>query len=287
MNLLRTLLRYLSFPLFLLGGNAAMIGLVGAGAPLWQPLAALLAAVLLMMAIERIIPWQKDWNRPQGDGWRDMAHAVVNTASHHLGILLLPLLAGLAPAGLWPSAWPFWLQVVAALLVLDLGVSAAHHASHRWNWLWRFHAVHHSIRRLYGFNGLMKHPVHQSVEALAGIAPLLLLGIPQPVATAAIFCVAIQLLLQHSNADYRSGPLKYVLANAEVHRFHHVNRPGEGDVNFGLFTTLWDHLAGTFRYAPGRAPRSTAEVGLADRRDYPDGYLAQLLEPFRPERPRG
>ncbi|MDM4771241.1 sterol desaturase family protein [Solimonas sp. SE-A11] len=71
-----------------------------------------------------------------------------------------------------------------------------------------------------------------------------------------------------------------------MHRFHHVNRPGEGDVNFGLFTTLWDHLAGSFHYVPGGAPRHSAAVGLSDRGDYPAGYLAQLIEPFRRERPR-
>jgi len=283
MQLLRTLARYLAFPLFLVGFDGLLIARIGAGAPYWQPLLVLLAAILLMFGLERLIPYQPAWNRAQDDSLRDLLHALVNTASNHLGLLLLPLLAALGLfAGHWPAAWPFWLQVLLALLVLDLGISAAHHASHRWAWLWRFHAVHHSVQRLYGFNGLMKHPLHQAVETVSGIAPLLLLGIPLPVATAAAFCVAVQLLLQHSNADYRSGPLKYVFANAEVHRFHHVNRAGEGDVNFGLFTTLWDHLAGTFHYAPGQAPRHTTEVGLQDGAGYPRNYLAQLWQPFRP-----
>lgn len=42
------------------------------------------------------------------------------------------------------------------------------------------------------------------------------LGIPSPVAAAVVFVVALQLLIQHSNADYRTGPFKYLLANAEV-----------------------------------------------------------------------
>lgn len=282
MPAIKSLLRYGSFPLFVFGINGLFIGLIASKVPYWELLLALLAAVGLTFAIERVIPYQADWNHPQHDALRDVLHGVVNTAFNHLGVLLLPLLSGLALfKGLWPQAWPFWLQVLAAILVVDLGISAAHHASHKWNWLWRFHAVHHSVRRLYGFNGLMKHPLHQTVETLSGVVPLLLLGIPPQVALAVVFCVAVQLLLQHSNADYRSGPLKYLFANAEVHRFHHANRPGEGDVNFGLFTTLWDHLAGTFRYAPGRAPRSSGEVGIAGDEAYPAGYLAQLLQPFR------
>lgn len=282
MAALKALLRYGSFPLFAFGINGLFIGLIAGGAPYWQLLLLLLAAIALMFAIERLIPYQANWNRGRHDRLRDVLHAAVNTAFNHLGVLLLPLLSGLALfKGFWPQVWPFWLQVLAAILVVDLGISAAHHASHKWSWLWRFHAVHHSVRRLYGFNGLMKHPLHQTVETVSGVVPLLLLGIPQPVALAVVFCVAVQLLLQHSNVDYRSGPLKFLFANAEVHRFHHANRAGEGDVNFGLFTTLWDHLAGSFHYAPGCAPRFSAEVGIAGDESYPSGYLAQLLRPFR------
>ncbi len=62
------------------------------------------------------------------------------------------------------------------------------------------------MERLYGFNGLMKHPMHQSVEALAGLAPLLLVGMPVDVVVLLAFAIGIQLLLQHSNVDMRIGP---------------------------------------------------------------------------------
>lgn len=277
---MNTILRYGTFPLLFFGANAAIVLLIGRGAPYWQPFALFAGAIAFMFAAERRIPYVGDWNRDHDDGATDGIHAFVNTLLSHAGVFALPLLAASAPLkAAWPAQWPFWLQVVASILVLDLGISAAHHASHRWNWLWQFHAVHHSARRLYGLNGLMKHPVHQLIETGSGIAPLWLLGIPQPVAAALAFCVAIQLLLQHSNADYRTGPLKYLFAHAEVHRFHHLNRAGEGDVNFGLFTTLYDHLARTFRYRAGAAPRRSADIGLAEP-DYPRRYPAQLARPF-------
>ncbi|HZR37404.1 MAG TPA: sterol desaturase family protein [Nevskia sp.] len=282
MAALTAVLRYGTFPLFAFGINALLIGLVGAHAPYWQPLLVLLPAIGLMFAIERLIPWQPSWNLAHGDARRDLLHALVNTAFNHLGVLLLPLLAGLGVwRGLWPQGWPFWAQALLAILVADLGISAVHHLSHKWPPLWRFHAVHHSVRRLYGFNGLMKHPLHQLAETLGGVLPLLLFGIPQPVALALVFCVAVQLLLQHSNADYRSGWLRVLFANAEVHRFHHSNRAGEGDVNFGLFTTCWDHLAGTFHDEAGAAPRAAGAVGLSGGEAWPDAYLAQLVRPFR------
>lgn len=281
MHTVRALARYGTFPLFVLGFNGAIIALVGTGAPWWQPFAVLLAAIGCMLAIERLIPFQQDWNRSHGDAGRDIAHFSVNTVLAHGGVFLLPLLAGLVDHGRWPNQWPFWLQVAGSVLVLDIGIAAAHHASHKWTWLWRFHAVHHSVKRMYGFNGLMKHPLHQMIETGSGIAPLILLGIPPPVATAVAFIVAIQLLLQHSNADYRTGPLKYVFAVAEVHRFHHVSRAGAGNVNFGLFTTLWDHLLGTFHYRAGAEPRRSEEIGIEGAPDYAVAYVPQLAAPFR------
>lgn len=125
-----------------------------------------------------------------------------------------------------------------AIIVADFGITLCHYSSHRIEWLWRFHAVHHSVKRMYGFNGLIKHPVHQALEVTAGTLPLVLVGMPFEVGLLLGFAVAIQLLLQHSNADMTIGPLRHFLALAPVHRFHHQKWAGIGDVNFGLFTCL-------------------------------------------------
>lgn len=278
--MIHNLLRYGLFPLIFLGGNALGIVLITSGSPLWQRLLVVVAAVGIMLMAERVLPYEAHWNISHGDASRDTLHAIVNTTLNYIGIWLLPVFAGLGVfAGYWPHTWPFWLQLIFAVIVLDFGVTLTHYASHRVSVLWRFHAVHHSVKRMYGFNGLMKHPVHQFIETLGGITPLLLLGIPPTVAAAVVFAVALQLLLQHSNADYRTGPFKYIFAIAEVHRFHHRKDAKLGDVNFGLFTTIWDHLLGTFYYSSTQV--AVDSLGIGDRPDYPQAYIAQLLEPFR------
>ncbi|MBZ2190011.1 sterol desaturase family protein [Alcanivorax sp. JB21] len=277
----KRLLQWITWPTLVLGFGAGAIVLVEAGAGLPALLALLAGAILFSFLTERWIPYQPDWNRPRRDIGRDWAHALVNLSLNRASVWLLPAFAWLAVTpGIWPDHWAFWAQVVMAVLILDLGIAAAHHASHRFYGLWRFHAVHHSIQRLYGFNGLMKHPLHQGVEMLSGVLPLLLLGIPLEVALTLPFLVSLALLGQHSNADIRTGGLKYLFANAEIHRFHHSNG-ANGDVNYGLLTTLYDHVMGTFHYAPGTAPRSSQEIGVRGRPDYPATYREQLLEPFR------
>ena len=282
--MVRAVLRYAFAPVFFVGFiGAAMVLSRGGDAPLvLGPL--LVLAVLVSFVVERVVPYERAYNAPQGDGRRDVMHAVVNEASNAVSILSLPAIAAMFPkTGLWPSEWPVPLQLLLAVVVADAGITLAHFASHRSAFLWRFHAVHHSVQRMYGFNGLMKHPLHQSFELSCASLPLLLLGMPVHVAWLLGFAVAVQLLLQHSNVDVRVGPLVHLWAVGPAHRFHHSNRAGEEDVNFGLFSSVWDYLLGTFRFDPAASPR-VGELGVVGRPDYPVRYLAQILEPFRNER---
>ncbi|BBN56734.1 hypothetical protein TRE132_48590 [Pseudomonas chlororaphis subsp. aurantiaca] len=226
------------------------------------------------------LPYEVDWNRPQQDRLRDVLHALVNESLNALGLLLLPgLVSLLAFDGLWPRGWSLWAQLALAIVVADCGLTLAHYFSHRLSWLWRLHAVHHSVQRLYGFNGLMKHPLHQLLEASAGLLPLLFLGVPLPVAQLLAFAIAIQLLLQHSNVDMRPGPLGWVFAWAPMHRFHHMKYGTAGNVNFGLFFNVWDWLLGTAFYS-STYPIRQGDLGIGSQPDYPQAYWRQLLAPF-------
>ncbi|NNH70615.1 sterol desaturase family protein [Nocardia uniformis] len=274
------LVRYGYAPLMLLGVNGIGIALAAGGAHKLWLLALLVTAIALSFAAERVLPYQDSWNTSHGDVGRDTAHTFVNETLILASVAAIPALAAIIPGdGIWPGSWPFVVQVLIAILVADLGITLAHYASHKIGVLWRFHAVHHSITRCYGLNGLMKHPLHQTIEMAAGVTPLLILGLPVSVAAALSLAVAVQLLLQHSNADYRVGPLEHVLALNAGHRFHHLKWAGIGDVNFGLFTLIWDHLLRTYSYDPTRR-FSSADLGMAAKPDYPTAYFAQLTEPF-------
>ena len=107
----------------------------------------------------------------------------------------------------------------------------------------------------------------------------MVLGIPQAVAAALAVCVALQLLLQHSNVDYRIGWLRGWLSLNEGHRFHHVRWAGEGDVNFGLFTLVWDRVLGTYSFDRDRT-FATRDLGIASKPEYPVEYRSQLAYPF-------
>ena len=280
MGILRFLVRYGYAPLFFIGIIGAAVWMVANGASKIWLAGLLLPAIALSFIAERIAPFEENWNHSKGDTTRDTLHAVINELTNAASIAAIPILAAMTHGfDVWPGEWPLWAQLVMTILIADFGITMAHYASHKIEALWRLHAVHHSVERMYGFNGLMKHPLHQAIELTAGTTPLLLMGMPLEIGALLGFAAAIQLLLQHSNTDMRVGPLIYLWAVAPGHRHHHLAHKVKGDVNFGLFTMLWDHLLGTF--VKDRPQPRDGELGVAGRPDYPVGYSAQLVEPFR------
>jgi sterol desaturase/sphingolipid hydroxylase (fatty acid hydroxylase superfamily) len=280
MYLLRVFARYGYVPLMLVGLNGLALHLVANGVRFWIVGTLALIAVALTFLAEHVLPYEQAWNTSQGDAGKDAAHGLVYEFSSLSVILWLPLIVSLVPwNGFWPSHWPLWSQLLGAVVVADIAMTSTHYVSHRVEWLWRLHSVHHDVGRLYGFNGLVRHPLHQQLDIAIGILPLMLAGMPLNVAVLLGLAMTVQLIVQHSNVDYSLGPFRHVLAIGPVHRLHHVNWIGKGDVNFGLFFTIWDRALGTYLPAAECAPR-TGDIGVQDQPRCSQSYLDQLAVPF-------
>ena len=209
-----------------------------------------------------------------------MAHGVVYEIANINAIMMLPLVTMFVPwRGIWPSTLPLGVQLLLAIIIADFSMTIIHYWSHRVSWLWRLHAVHHGVHRLYSFNGLVRHPLHQMLDLAVGTLPLVLAGLSVDVAILLAFAISMQLLVQHSNTNYELGQFQKFLAVGAVHRLHHVNWTGQGDVNFGLFFTFWDSLLGTLKLASERAP-SAGDIGIQDYPCFPQHYMTQLMLPF-------
>jgi sterol desaturase/sphingolipid hydroxylase (fatty acid hydroxylase superfamily) len=250
------------------------------GVRLWKVALLLVLAIAAALLMERVLPYEARWNTSHGDAGKDAAHGFVYELSSLGGLVWLQLIAWAVPwQGIWPREWPLGIQLLAAIIIADLGATLVHYASHRIDWLWSLHCVHHGVHRLYGFNGLVRHPLHQQIDLAVAVLPLVLLGMPLAVTVLLGLAISVQLILQHANVDYRLGLFRHVLSIGPTHRLHHVNWAGEGDVNFGLFFTFWDRALGTFRASSQRAP-AAGDIGLQDQPSYPQRYWDQLTLPF-------
>ena len=281
MQVLRAVTRFAYAPFMVLGLNAAGFAIVATGQHYAWLAAVLLAAVALAFAAERISPWHDAWNHSHGDEAANTIHALVYEISSVNGVMLLPVIAWLTPwEGIWPTHWPLLVQLLMAIIVADLAFTMVHYWSHRYPILWRLHAVHHGVPRMYGFNGLVRHPLHQTLDMVVGTLPLALAGMPIEVALLLGLAVSIQLVVQHSNVAYELGPFRNVMSIGKIHHLHHVNWGKEGDCNFGLFTTMWDRMLGTFHPEPPRAVGAT-DLGIDEVPHFPRGsYIEQLVFPF-------
>jgi sterol desaturase/sphingolipid hydroxylase (fatty acid hydroxylase superfamily) len=281
MSILSVFARYGYVPFMLIGINGLALYLVGNGAPLVLVALVGLIALAVTFAMERVLPYERGWNHSHGDAGKDTAHGLVYELSNLGGVVLMSTTAAFDPwEGIWPHHWPLWCQFIGAVVVADCMLTLHHYMSHRVSWFWTLHSVHHGVNRLYGFNGLVRHPLHQQIDLVIGMAPLVMAGMPVNVAVLLGLAITVQLFLQHANVDYRIGPFQHLLAVGSAHRLHHVNWEGEGDVNFGLFFTIWDRVLGTLRLTSDRPPVA-GDIGVEHQPNYPQRYLAQLALPFR------
>jgi sterol desaturase/sphingolipid hydroxylase (fatty acid hydroxylase superfamily) len=173
------------------------------------------------------------------------------------------------------AALPVWLLAGLAVLLGDVLVYWFHRACHRFDFLWRFHAVHHSSERLDWLAAHREHPVDGVLTQLAQNLPAMLLGLPFEVLAVLIALRGAWSILIHSNVALPLGPVRFVLGAPELHHFHHA-RVERTAYNFANLAPWLDVVFRTYHRPVGA---QTYELGLIDA--WPKGYVAQLLRPFR------
>ena len=245
-----------------------------------------LAAAALVTLHELKYPYRRQWRPAIADTRADLVFmlAVQVALPYLLSITLVIFLAeqlrasGLSIDGFWPHEHPVAAQAALMLLAADFPRYWLHRAFHKFAFMWRYHAVHHSPHRLYWLNVGRFHPIEKAVQFAVDTLPFALLGVSTEVLAAYFVFYAVNGFFQHSNCDVRLGALNHLVSGPELHRWHHSEFAHESDTNFGNNLIVWDWLFGT-RFLP--ADRDVGRLGLVNR-DYPTGFLAQMTTPFVP-----
>lgn len=175
----------------------------------------------------------------------------------------------------WLGAAAIVATPLAAAAVYDFFFYWCHRAEHRW--LWRFHAVHHSIRDMNTVNAFhhVTEPLFQA--ALILLPASLIVSDTGLVAPLMIVLLHFQASLIHSPVAIHLGPAAALIVDNRFHRIHHSLEERHFDRNFGAFTTIWDRLFGT-AHVPTR--NEWPDVGLAEI-DQPRSVGEWLSLPWR------
>jgi ornithine lipid hydroxylase len=263
---------------------------LGAPAPWVAALGSLLGAGVIVL-LERLTPYLPDWNRSRGDVAVDLLHLVFSTTpvpvlvrAAGFGVLAVVAAKLSASVGfaLWPHQTPLILQLALALVVAELGQYWVHRMGHTFRPLWRLHAMHHSVGRLYWLNAGRFHPLDTLLQYTSEVAPLVLLGADENVLALYTVFTATNGGLRHSNIQMRLGGWNRIFSTADMHRWHHSQVVDEANANYGANLILWDVVFGT-RALPANRAHPEA-LGLHEMPEFPTTYLGQLGSPFVLER---
>ena len=256
----------------------------------WR-LGVFLTLFVLFAGMEAVMP-RRARSLPRHRRWlTNLMITVLNSLALRGLAILLPLLAigaaldaGAQGWGLfnWLD-WPAWLELAAAVLILDLAIWAQHLVTHKVPLFWRFHRVHHADRDMDVTTGFRFHPV----EILASMG--LKIGLVYLLGPSALAVLVFEILLSgtalfnHSNLAL-PGPvdrvLRLVLVTPDMHRVHHSIHREEHDSNYGFCLSVWDRIFRTHVPQP-KAGHDAMTVGLEWQDDRPARLGWALGLPFR------
>ncbi len=161
------------------------------------------------------------------------------------------------------------------IIIADIGYYIAHRISHAVPFLWKFHAVHHSIEEMDWLASHRLHPVDQIFASMLQVLPLYFLHFSFEAILLFHALYMVHAILLHSNVKLDFGPLKYVLASPEHHHWHHANQSEAYDQNFASQLSIIDVVGGTI-FLPKHRPE---KYGISE--PMPVLYHQQMLHPFK------
>ena len=174
------------------------------------------------------------------------------------------------------SSLPFIAQLFLAMFVADLFQYTMHRLFHVNSLMWRFHAVHHSIRYVDWIAGSRLHLVDIFITRSFSYIPLYVLGFSNEVFYVYVVIVALQAVTAHTNVRIPFGFLKYLFVTPQYHHWHHSKEKETHNKNFAIHFPFIDKIFGTYYLPSDKWPE---EMGLEDE-TFPKGYLRQQIYPF-------
>mgnify|MGYP000044069796 CR=1 FL=1 len=278
------IMSYLVYPVTIV--LAVGLYIVWSGATDSLALSAVGAVVLGVISIagfEYLKPKHLEWRPRKNDIQNDLLYtALIQVALPRLlGLLIALALAEQvgehAPfAELWPREWPLAAQALLLIVSADFMRYWLHRLAHTTPFLWRLHAVHHSVDRLYWLNTSRFHPFEKILQFSLDSLPFILMGVEPRVLGFWFVVYSVNGFFQHSNIRLRFGFLSGVFSTAELHRWHHSKTTVESNANYANVFIIWDRLFGTYFHPEGR---EVTQLGLINR-NYPMDFWTQLKTPL-------
>ncbi|MDA9803335.1 sterol desaturase family protein [Flavobacteriaceae bacterium] len=251
----------------------------------------LIVISLVVWLLEIIFPWRKNQSSIRKDFWMDAFYMFFNffifsilISGDYKALGLLFNEIGITTKSLAVfniSNWPIGFQLVVFFVILDFVQWLTHVLLHKYEVLWRFHKVHHSVKEM-GFAAHLRYHWMENIlyKPLKTLGVMVLGGF-EPEQAYIVHFIAITIgHLNHANIRITWGPFKYILNNSVMHLYHHMKALPENKpkgINFGISLSIWDFLFKT-NYIPD--DNGEIELGFSNEENFPKGFFGQLFTGF-------
>lgn len=224
---------------------------------------------------------------------------------HNVGLMLLNTAVlrllfpiGAVAAALWSTKhgfgllhlanWPVAVELVLAIVVLDLVIYGQHVLFHSVPFLFRVHKVHHADIDFDVTLGSRFHPVEMLLSMGIKLGAVAVIGANVSAVVLFETLLAVTSLFNHANVRLPfavDGVLRWFVVTPAMHSVHHSADLADRDTNFGFSMPWWDRLFGTYRARPSS---ERPAVGMPELQFQTRQTLRWMLAlPFRTGRTDG
>lgn len=182
--------------------------------------------------------------------------------------------------------FPIWLTYVIAFLLLDYGNYLWHLLNHKWDFLWRFHNVHHIDLDLDVTTALRFHFGEVLLSIFFRGLMIVIIGPPYLLVLFYEIIFEAANLFHHSNwkMPYKlEKALSMLIVTPRMHGIHHSIVQKETNSNYSVIFNIWDRLHQSLRL---NVHQDHIDIGVPSYRNLDEQSVKNLLLlPLRKTRP--
>ena len=247
---------------------------------------------IVVWGLELLFPWRKNQPAFRKDFWLDFFYMFFNFYIFKLVIFIaasnltdqafkdlfggsIDHLALFNISALHPV-----LQLLIFFIIVDFVQWFTHVLLHRFNFLWEFHKVHHSVEEM-GFAAHLRFHWMENIfyTPMKYLVIMLIGGFDVQFVFISFYLAILIGHLNHANINITWGPLKYILNSPAMHIWHHAEKMPDHKprgINFGISLSIWDYL---FRTAWIPSSGRDIKLGFSSIKQFPKSFWGQLVYP--------
>ncbi|MGZ8135878.1 MAG: sterol desaturase family protein [Methylococcaceae bacterium] len=135
---------------------------------------------------------------------------------------------------------------LVSFVLFDFAIYVWHYMSHKNEFLWRFHKIHHSDKSFNVTTGFRFHVFDLFLEIIYKCAFVVIIGVEAYVVLAIETIQLFFIFFHHANLHFKNEEsISKLIITPTLHRVHHSADRNEHDSNYGIVLAFWDRLMGT------------------------------------------